>query len=265
MQIQSLKSKYFYSLATLLLALNCAPAFSAGQDIKDESGNTFMEETTPTPPPAASKPLTVDLSRVGVPVDPKGRIVPLIDRDAPGGVRQNFSNLQIFSEPGISIVPSPYLAPGFAGYPPFATGSPFAAITPFGVPGAPMYYPYGPGIGINLGKNFRLNLPRPMPYGYSPYGYSPYGYSPFGSSPFGYSPFGYSSYGSSPYGYSPFGYSPYGFSSYGSSSFGMAPINSSMFGTRIGGVGLNLFAPNKVEYNSTTKFTTLTPNLDSTP
>ena len=258
-----------------------------------------MEETTPAPPAAPKKNIPIDLSNVGVPVDPRGHIVPIIDRDAPGGVRQNFSNLEVYSEPAINFVPAfgPYGQP-YPGVPFGYGGAPYGApLGPYGYGGFGSPYPYNSGIGINLGRNFRLNLGTPNPYGYGGFGGAPFGagVAPFGipgANGFGGSPFGYDApfganvapfgipgaggYGGSPFGFagsplgyggSPFGYgaglgagAPFGYSS----PFGYGG-GSSLFSTQTRGLGLNLFVPNNVEWQSSSTITPLTPNLDGPP
>lgn len=310
-----MKKLLYIGLLSFALNTLVQPSFAAGQDIRDESGNTFMEETTPTPPATPPKNINIDLSNVGVPVDPRGHIVPMIDRDAPGGVRQNFSNLEVYSEPPINFIQTP----GFNSF-----GQPFNAFAP----PVPLVAPPYNNIGINLGRNFRLNLLTPNPYGYSPFGYSPYGFSPFGS-PYGFSPYG--GYGNAPVvGAAPFGIpgAPFGGAtapfSYGVQPFGIgggplgypglgygggpfaypglgfgapfaypglglglglggglglgAPLvysspfgygspygGSSVFSSQFRGLGLNLFLPNNVEWQSSSTFTPLTPNLDGPP
>lgn len=278
----------------------------------------FMEETTPPPSAAPPKNITIDLTNVGVPVDPKGHIVPMIDRDAPGGVRQNFSNLEVYSEPPINFIP-------------------FSALPP---PVMPLVPPPYTNIGLNLGRNFRLNLATPNPYGYSPFGFSPYGgfggapvvgAAPFGipgapfggaTAPFSYGipPFGGAGLGGIP-GYSGVGYPGFGYPAFGipapaapgfgspgllypgwgygggpfgytglglglgsglglglssglglglggplvySSPFGYgSPLGgSSIFSSQLRGLGLNLFMPNNVEWQSSSTFKPLVPNLD---
>ncbi len=305
-----MKNLIYIGLLSTLLNGAVPGCFAAGMDIKDESGNMFMEETTPTPPAAPKKNINLDLSNVGVPIDPKGHIVPIIDRDAPGGVRQNFSNFESYSEPPINFIQIP-------GYNSF--GQPFNAFAPPIMPLAPPPYT---GVGVNLGRNFRLNLATPNPYGYSPFGFNPYGFSPYGFSPYGgygnapvvgAAPFGIPgapfggatapfSYGVPPFGlgggvgYPGFGYGgdPFGYPGLGygggvfgypglgmgtglglglggplvySSPFGYgSPLGgTSMFSAQTRGLGLNLFLPNTVDYQSTSTFTPLTPNLDGPP
>jgi hypothetical protein len=283
------------SLILMLGSVCVQPMLADGQDIKDESGNMFMEETTPAP---RAKPpnIKIDLSNVGVPVDPKGHIVPLIDHDAPGGVRQNFSNLEVYSEPAWNFLPAPvynaygqpynfnptrrYGAPYGMPY-----GSPFGG--GYGMPYGAPYYPYNNNSGINLG-NLHLNFGNPS-YGLgSPgYGFGAPGYG-FGAPGYGYGVPGYG------YGGPGFGYGAPGFG-YGAPGFGLgmpnlnpitnpyptgpvfgAPPIGGLFGPSpmfsspmfpspmlgASGVGLNLFVPPKVEWQSNSTITPLTPNLD---
>ncbi|MBI2811229.1 MAG: hypothetical protein HYX67_10425 [Candidatus Melainabacteria bacterium] len=286
--------KFLYAgLLSLVLVSTTHKCLAAGQDIKDASGGMFMEETTPTPPAAPKKNIPLDLSNVGVPVDPSGHIVPIIDRDAPGGVRQNFSNLEVYSEPAYNFIPAPvfnqYGQPyNFSGLPGVPYGGPFGygGYGGFGGFGGFGGYPYGGGgIGVNLGKNFRLNLATPGPYGYGPYGGfgGPFGYgAPFGggfsgATPFGVpgagAPFGLPGvgFGGGPFGAGPFGYGGYGAPFGGpvaySSPFGYgSPYGgSSLFSAQTRGLGLNLFVPNNVEWQSSSTITPLTPNLDGPP
>lgn len=318
--------KKFLSLgiASIVLLFAGQKCQASGQDIKDGSGSMFMEETTPAPSTPPPKNITIDLTNVGVPVDPKGRIVPIIDRDAPGGVRQNFSNLEVYSEPPINFIP-------------------YSALTP---PMMPLVPPPYSNIGLNLGKNFRLNLATPNPYGYSPYGFSPYGgyggaptvgAAPFGipgapfggaTAPFSYGvpPFGGAGYGAGGfgnpgyggYGYPGLGYRGYGYPAFGVTAFGYpglgapgllypgsgygagpfsypglgfgsglglglglglggplvysspfgygSPLGgSTVFSTQTRGLGLNLSLPNNVEWQSSSTFKPLVPDLDGPP
>jgi hypothetical protein len=280
------KQRLLSSSIILVLGSVCVqPVLADEQDIKDDSGNMFMEETTPAP---RAKPpnIRIDLSNVGVPVDPKGHIVPLIDRDAPGGVRQNFSNLEVYSEPAWNFLPAPvYNAYGqpYNFYPtrrygaPYGMpyGSPYAGGygTPYGSPfgggygmpyGAP-YYPNNNGGGINIG-NLHLNV------GNAGYGMGAPGYGWGGSTPFGVPGYGNGAPGfgwgmpnlnpiTNPYSTGPvFGGPPIG------GLFGPSPMFSSpMFPSPMLGasrVGLNLFVPPKVEWQSNTSITPLTPNLE---
>jgi len=111
---------------------------SANETIKTTDGNDFMEEV-PTPvkkqEPVRIK-LAPDLSSLGVPVDPNGNIVPLINKNA-GPVLPFYSKTEQTFEPIFQN-----------GYPSLPYGYSPYEFSPFGY--SP--YPYGP-------------------YGYNPYGY----------------------------------------------------------------------------------------------
>ncbi|MFA6210972.1 MAG: hypothetical protein WCT03_03970 [Candidatus Obscuribacterales bacterium] len=153
--------------------LNAAPAFAAQPAVKDdgeaflgENGDMFMEEVIDPKAKAKAKPkptIPIDLSRVGVSVDPHGNIVPIKDSaDDPwaGSGVKPFMN-QIES----TFTPLPFN--GFAGPTPYG----------YGVPGYNM-----PGY-VNPNLNYRaLGYPN---YGYPGYGYPGYGYPQYGN-PYGY-------------------------------------------------------------------------------
>lgn len=303
-----MKKLLYAGFLSFVLASTAQVSRAEGQDIKSESGGMFMEETTPTPPVVPKKNIPIDLSNVGVPVDPSGHIVPMIDRNAPGGVRQNYSNLEVYSEPAYNFIPAPLFNQfgqpyNFSGVPGVPYGGPypyggFGGYRGYGGFGGYGGYPYNSGIGINLGRNFRLNLATPNPYGYGPYGGfgggfsggfgspfgSPYGYNvPFGGGFAGATPFGVPGAGSGfgapfgtpgigfggPFGGGPFGYgNPYGATPLLYSSpfgYGSPYGGSSLFSTQTRGLGLNLFVPNNVEWQSSSTFTPLTPNLNGPP
>lgn len=161
--------------ATLSAAatLNAAPASAAQPAVKDdgeaflgENGDMFMEEVIDPKAKAKAKPkptIPIDLSRVGVSVDPHGNIVPIKDSaDDPwaGSGVKPFMN-QIES----TFTPLPFN--GFAGPTPYG----------YGVPGYNM-----PGY-VNPNLNYRaLGYPN---YGYPGYAYPGYGYPQYGN-PYGY-------------------------------------------------------------------------------
>jgi hypothetical protein len=246
------QARMILTTVLILTAPLAAPSFAAGQDIKDESGNMFMEETTPTPRAPKPAKIQMDLSNLGVPVDAKGHIVPIIDRTAPGGVRQNYSNLEVYSEPAWNFLPAPvYNAYGQpmnfypqANYPVSPYGMPYRSPygAPFGMPFGTPYNPYNNNVGINLGKNFHLNFGSPSPYGYGG-GLGMPNLNPitnptpmFGAPPF---------YGG------------------GYPTLGGPPLyGGSMFAPPVGGFGLNLFAPSYTQWQSTSTYTPLVPNLN---
>lgn len=81
------------------------------QVIKDASGQSFMEEITPSKP--ATKPTPkrqLDLSNVGVQVDPSGKIVPLINKSE-GPVKPFYSRLQAYDEPAWNYLPPTVINP----------------------------------------------------------------------------------------------------------------------------------------------------------
>ncbi len=150
----------------IISALNCSA--HAQQSIKDSSGSTFMEEVAEpgdqnraqqikgddgslfmeeVPDPKRkrrAKPVLgeIDYSGLGVPVDAKGRIIPLIQPGA-GPVMRNYSRLEMgYTPPTVYIPYSTYYGP-FSGPFPFSSNS---GIQPqlngiFTVPlGYPRYY-----------------------------------------------------------------------------------------------------------------------------
>lgn len=187
-----------------------------GQALVDDKGNIFMEEVdVPKKKPITKVP--IDLSRVGVSVDPHGNIVPLKDGAndpwAGSGVKPFYNNIEQTTELPYAGAFAPYY-PGLN-----KTWNPNYGqnVMPYGSPyGSPYGNPYGYG-GPNYGSpygnpyNFANN---PFGFGGNPYGY---GINPYGinSSPYGlaglpvgnpyYNPYGYNSYGYNPYGYNPYG------------------------------------------------------------
>ncbi len=159
------------SILTATIAIAAQPAAKdEGEAFVGENGDLFMEEVTdPKSKPKPKPTIPIDLSRVGVSVDPHGNIVPIKDAaDDPwaGSGVKPFVN-QIES----TFQPLPFN--GFAGPTPFG----------YGVPGYNM-----PGY-VNPNLNYRaLSYPY---YGYPQYGYTGYG--------LGYPGYGYPGYGN-PYG-----------------------------------------------------------------
>ena len=159
------------SILTATTAIAAQPAAKdEGEAFVGENGDLFMEEVTdPKSKPKPKPTIPIDLSRVGVSVDPHGNIVPIKDAaDDPwaGSGVKPFVN-QIES----TFQPLPFN--GFAGPSPFG----------YGVPGYNM-----PGYA-NPNLNYRA-------LGYPNYGYPQYGYPGYG---FGYPGYGYPGYGN-PYG-----------------------------------------------------------------
>ena len=173
------------------------PPAPAGQQIKTEGGGLFMEEVPQKQKPkkAAPKP-QIDIGSLGVPVDPKGRIVPLI-QPSPGGVLPNYSKLEMGYTPPTVYVP-------YSTYNGFYPGRPGMPVLPYpgpnGYPGYPAYNPgfypgynpgffpgynpaFDPGPGFNTGFFSGYNPQRRYPY----YNYTnpfPYGYYPSVATPY---------------------------------------------------------------------------------
>jgi len=124
-----------------------------GRVLKDQSGDDFMEEITPAqpaPPIQHHKQMPiVDLSTVGIPTDPQGHIIPIIDNQG-GPVRQNYSQTQMYTEPGWNFLPAPI----YSGY-----------YSPYARPVYPAYpYPYQPSYNLRIGRNFGMSVtPNPGP------------------------------------------------------------------------------------------------------
>lgn len=216
----------FLSLSLLLISglpsgQNARAQNSSGQVIKEEDGGIFMEEVPEKKPVQKPRPLPkIDYSSLGVPVDPKGRIVPIIEPEA-GPVLRNTSKLEMEYTPTQVYVPyvSPFL-PGYGAqngpgtfynnplynfYPvPLGFPSYYSASSDdpqplsFGVSGQYLNYPYGyyPNSGLmpiypSGGYPSWGGLPPFSPWSRS----SPFNtVNPFGGSPFN-APFNYPSYG----------------------------------------------------------------------
>lgn len=207
---------------------------SAQQEIKTSDGDLFMEEVPTKGPKQHAVPVRpLDLSQLGVPVTPSGRIVPLIQNE-PGGVMPLGSNLSVYGEMpvwtpygGTQYLPTPYNAPN--PYFPYGYGYGYPNN---GIPGPPYYQPsyngyapynsytpyngYAPyavrGLNLHFGRS-NLYLGSRGPYGYPP------SYAP----PLGYAPQMYSSNGMGSYNFSSSqrgGFGPFG-NSYSYSSGGM--------------------------------------------
>lgn len=189
-----------------------------GQVIRGESGSVFMEEQ-PGPKKKAPAPKVppIDFSSLGVPVDPKGRIVPLIQSE-PGGVLRNSSRIEVEYTPPAVYVPyySPFMAPysipqstPYGVIPRTVYSNPLYGYFPVPL-GLPRYFtsssddPPGSFNYQNSGTFYNYPPVFPGPYygaGYpfnrlSPGGmFSPFGptspfttVAPFGGSPFSYYP-----------------------------------------------------------------------------
>jgi hypothetical protein len=208
------------------------------QSIQTSSGgkdNMFMEEVS-TPSSKGTRPY-VDLSNVGVQVDPSGNAVPLIDHSG-SPVRPLYSNTQAYQEMPVPIInqtaDNPLALPYTIDGQQAAVGTTFIPVTPGTVPFLrPSYNPYNGNTSFN-------------PYstgGISPYG----GYGGFGGyggvGPYGYGGSGINlnigrlHIGSGPYdgypGYGGFGY-PGGYNHPG---YGYGGYTPGFGGLGYGGMG----------------------------
>ena len=209
------KIGFQFCLCLLPLVSFGAPAVGQ-QEIKAPDGSLFMEEVPQKHPARPAPPVRpIDLSGLGVPTTPSGRIVPLIQNE-PGGVMPLGSNLSIYGEMpvwtpygGTQYLQTPYGAP-----PPFYGGG---YQNPYTAQGFGPHY----GQGYNPYNQPYFN-PAYLPYAssYSPYynGYSPYmgsglnlrlgrsnvylGQAPMMPPPLGYAPTMYSSNGIGSYNFS---------------------------------------------------------------
>jgi len=120
-----------------------APAKPAGQEIKTESGSMFMEEVPQKKKPKAAPRPNIDMSSVGVSVDPSGKIIPLLQPGGAPPVMPNGSRTEIDYTPRTMYVPySTYNGP--TGYVPRRT--------PYGTVPVPYYQPQQNGvIAVPLG------------------------------------------------------------------------------------------------------------------
>jgi len=166
--------RFFLNLVLLCsVASAVCPAFAgsppsaqdkpqATEEIKDNAGDTFMEEI-PTEKSAAQKAapkqILPDLTSIGVPVDPHGHILPLKNVEA-GPVLPLYSRMEQTVEPIYQGVPlwgypyggmpaygwNPYFNRPFAPRPTFAIGLGGGGINfGFGASTRPFYgQPYGP-------------------------------------------------------------------------------------------------------------------------
>lgn len=169
------------SLATIAPVMAAQPvAKDDGEAFLGENGDMFMEEVTdPKSKPKPKPTIPIDLSRVGVSVDPHGNIVPIKDSaDDPwagSGVKPFVNQIEN------TFQPLPFY--GFAGPTPFG----------YGVPGYNM-----PGY-VNPNLNYRALGNPGYGYGYPGYGYPGYGYGfpqyGFPGPGFGYPGYGYPGYG----------------------------------------------------------------------
>ncbi len=212
----------FFNFAPINQALATTPAAQnkpAGEAFEDDNGNLFMEEVVDSKPKPKLPKIPIDLSRVGVSVDPHGNIVPIKDSAtdpwAGTGVKPFVNNI----ENTFQALPQP-----------FVFGGPGYGYTPYG------YRPYVPGYNAPGYINPSLN-PRPIyPNGVIGNGFYP-GYGGYG----GYGGFG--GYGNPYYGGLYGGYNAYGggynpWNNYGSFSGG------NLFGNPAAGLfGGNAYNP----------------------
>ena len=188
-----------------------------GQALLDDKGNLFMEEVEPAKPKPKPAKIPIDLSRVGVSVDGKGRIIPLKDESGVAGVKPFQSRIETsFTALPQPVFYAPVIVPNYGyGYPSYSTG----------LMAMPGYYPglQRPPLGyyqpyLNQGYNpYPLNYGGQNPYSTQFYGgynpsvvpnnasyFNPY-YSPYANSYFNpyanpyFNPYPYGNYYGSPY------------------------------------------------------------------
>ncbi len=161
--------------AALSLPLSGHPAFAAapnsqkpvGEAFEDDSGNLFMEEVVDNKPKPKLPKIPIDLSRVGVSVDPHGNIVPIKDSATDPWFGTGVKPFMNEIDSSFQALPQPFVYGGNYGY------------TPYG------YRPYVPGYNAPGYLNPNLN-PRPIyPNGFVGNGFYP-GYGGYG---------GYGNYG----------------------------------------------------------------------
>lgn len=115
---------------------------SGGQGFLDEKGGLFMEEVTPEKPKKPIPKVPIDLSRVGVSVDPSGHIVPIKDNfDDPwagSGVKPFQNTISNTFQPIYQPIYSPFAPYGY-GYPGAFPAGFFPGYSAF--PGYPNYNP----------------------------------------------------------------------------------------------------------------------------
>jgi len=131
------------------------------EEIKDETGSTFMEEVPSQSSSSAKMPqpkIVPDLTRIDVPVDPNGKIVPLKNTET-GPVLPFYSRMEQSFQPLYQPVP-------VWGYP--YGGMPIYGLNPYGFG----RYAPRPSMGIGFGGGaFRFGLgTTTAPYFPGPYG-----------------------------------------------------------------------------------------------
>ncbi len=216
------------SRVTIINGRNSSTGDSTSKPSSNRPG-MFMQEVE-TPPQMKPRRAHVDLSNVGIPVDPSGNIIPVIDQSN-GAVRPLGSNTQVYNEMPVptinSTVDNPFALPYTMNGQPAAVGTAFVPVTPGTVPflqpsfnpyngistlnpysaspyspgfGGPFLYPrtgfypgYPGGNGFNIGK-VHIGLGQPS-YGFGGNGLPGYGYPGGGYTGFGYPGYGYQGYG----------------------------------------------------------------------
>jgi hypothetical protein len=149
------------------------------QTVEDSHAGIFMQEINDHQP-AKSRRAYVDLSRVGVPVDPSGKIIPV--RDESGAtVRENFSNTQAYQEMPVPTInatqDNPLALPFTMNGQRAPVGTAFVPVTPSTVPILqPSYNAYTGTGSLNPYSVNSYSPLRPLPY----YGGPP---SPYSGSP----------------------------------------------------------------------------------
>ena len=133
------------------------------------NGILMQEVETPAPKPRRAY---VDLSNVGIQVDPNGNMIPTIDHSGTA-VRPLGSNTQVYNEmPVPTITPTydnPFASPYTMDGQPAAVGTAFVPVTPGSVPFLqPSFNPYN---GITTLNPYSS---RPYPLGFGGYGGYPY-------------------------------------------------------------------------------------------
>lgn len=193
-------------LAFLALPVHAQPLVQPpdeGQVIRNDSGGMFMEEVVESKPkprtnrnsdhpyglrkPRGGQDLLLDLSNVGVKVDPTGKIVPLLQNGAPpGDVQPFFSETTVTRESPYPYYYGPNAGVGWG--PPVVQYSP----GPYGYrPIARSYYPrWGNGLNPYWSRQQVQGWQYVAPRAVSPV-YTPYGAVRYTGSSFNY-PFGQS-------------------------------------------------------------------------
>lgn len=277
-RIETARQAKFISIMLLVSVVTFTlEASAADQVVKDQSGSTFMEEVPSKPPaggqvirsdagsvfmeelpsqkkkPAQTKMPAIDFSSLGVPVDPKGRIVPIIQPET-GPVLRNSSRIEVeYTPPAVYV---PYYSPFMAPYS-------FPQSTPYGVIPRTVYsnplYGYFP-VPLGLPQYFSSSTDDQQPFSYNnsgtfynyPYGPGNYSYQPSALPFIGrgggglFSPFGASSPYTTvaPFGGSPFSYFPsLGGAGMGMPYSGVYPYSGGLGMPPLAGAGPSVWSP----------------------